>query len=101
MAPFQPAEQPLFHVAHTALRRVVAPAWSRFRHCKDVAQLSADYAGSMETCCKHCLQNSVASRPDEEQQAIMGTLFKRFEAQIATGPRESLGDYIILDLLKI
>ena len=101
MAPFQPTEQPLFRVVHTALRRVVAPAWSRFRQSRDVAQLAADYAGSMEACCKRCLQKSVANRPNQEQQTIMATLFKRYQAQIASDPTESLGDYIILDLVKI
>ena len=100
MQPFSSAEQPRFSVAHTALRRMEAPAWSRFKHSKDVSQLAADYAASMEICCKRCLQTSISGRPAEDQHTIMSTLFKRFENLVAADPIQNLGDYIIMDLVK-
>ena len=100
MQPFSPAEQSGFSLVHTALRRLEAPAWSRFRHSKDVLQLASDYAGSMEICCKRCLQRSVSGRPAQDQQTIMSVLFKRFGDLVASDPIQNLGDYIIMDLVR-
>ena len=100
MEPFGLQPHASFQLVHTAQRRLMAPAWSRFKQTGDAVQLGADYAGSMASCSKRCLQQALLARPADEQEKAMSDLFQRFSNLVEQDPCESLGDFIMMDLVK-
>ena len=104
LKPFVPTPGPLrakFFMAHASQYQVMAPAWTRFQQTKDATQLGQDYAGSMEACSKHSLQKCLDARTVDQQQSVMRELYRRFGNAIVQAPCKSLGDFILLDLVKM
>ena len=100
MEPFMPHGHAKFCVAHAALHQVMAPAWLRYQHTGDAQQMGLDYAGSMEACSKSCLQLSLQEKPVEQQQSIMAELYCRYSKSLVAEPHKSLGDCIVIDLVR-